>query len=160
MGANHVKCDWYGAELMLFKYPKIRVRPGDRTTIKGREKGIISLQDLRAIDDSATNCNFLNPPFDHIIKYINAATDFNYNKKTLMLVGERINTLKRLISCKLGTTREDDKLPKHLLEVLKSGKTEGVKLDLKGSLESYYKIRGWDWETGWPSKEKLEELNI
>ena len=160
MGAAHTKCDWYGAELLLFKYPKIRVKPGDRVTIKGREKGVIGLQDLRAIDDSATNCNFLNPPLDHIIKYINASTDFNYNKKTLMLVGERINTLKRLISCKLGTTREDDKLPKHLLEELKSGKTEGVKLDLEGSLEAYYKIRGWDWETGWPSKEKLEELNI
>jgi len=160
MGANHEKCDWFGAELMLFKYPKIRVKPGDRISIKGREKGIISLQDLRAIDDSATNCNFLNPPLDHIIKYINAATDFNYNKKTLMLVGERINTLKRLISCNLGTTREDDKLPKHLLKELKSGKTEGVKLDMEGSLEAYYKIRGWDWETGRPSKEKLEELNI
>jgi aldehyde:ferredoxin oxidoreductase len=160
MGANHEKCDWFGAELLLFKYPKIRVKPGDRVTIKGREKGVIGLQDLRAIDDSATNCNFLNPPLDHIIKYINASTDFNYNKKTLMLVGERINTLKRLISCKLGTTREDDRLPKHLLRELKSGKTEGVKLDLEGSLELYYKIRGWDWETGWPSKEKLEELNI
>jgi len=160
MGANHEKCDWFGAELMLFKYPKIRVKPGDRISIKGREKGIISLQDLRAIDDSATNCNFLNPPLDHIIKYINASTDFNYNKKTLMLVGERINTLKRLISCNLGTTREDDKLPKHLLKELKSGKTEGVKLDMEGSLETYYKIRGWDWETGRPSKEKLEELNI
>ena len=160
MGAAHTKCDWYGAELLLFKYPKIRVKPGDRVTIKGREKGVIGLQDLRAIDDSATNCNFLNPPLDHIIKYINASTDFNYNKKTLMLVGERINTLKRLISCKLGTTREDDKLPKHLLKELKSGKTEGVKLDMEGSLEAYYKIRGWDWETGWPSKEKLTELNI
>ena len=160
MGANHEKCDWFGAELLLFKYPKIRVKPGDRISIKGREKGVIGLQDLRAIDDSATNCNFLNPPLDHIIKYINAATDFNYNKKILMLVGERINTLKRLISCNLGITREDDKLPKHLLEELKSGKTEGVKLDLEGSLESYYKIRGWDWETGRPSKEKLEELNI
>ena len=160
MGANHEKCDWFGAELLLFKYPKIRVKPGDRISIKGREKGVIGLQDLRAIDDSATNCNFLNPPLDHIIKYINAATDFNYNKKILILVGERINTLKRLISCNLGITREDDKLPKHLLEELKSGKTEGVKLDLEGSLESYYKIRGWDWETGRPSKEKLEELNI
>ena len=160
MGANHEKCDWYGTELLLFKYPKIRVKPGDRTTIKGREKGVISLQDLRAIDDSAVNCNFLHPELAHIIKYINAATDFNYNKKILMLVGERINTLKRLISCKLGTTKEDDRLPKHVLKELKSGKTEGVKLELEGSLESYYKIRGWDWETGWPSKEKLEELNI
>jgi aldehyde:ferredoxin oxidoreductase len=77
-----------------------------------------------------------------------------------MLVGERINNLKRLISCKLGITKEDDRLPKHNLKVLKSGKTEGVKLDLEGSLEIYYKTRGWDWETGWPSKEKLEELNI
>ncbi|NVM18697.1 MAG: aldehyde ferredoxin oxidoreductase family protein [Candidatus Lokiarchaeota archaeon] len=160
MGANHVKCDWYGAELMLFKFPKIRVKPGDRVSIKGREKGVANLQDLRAIDDSATNCNFLNPPLDHIIKYINAATSFDYNKKSLMLVGERINTLKRLISCKLGTTKADDKLPKHLLAEMKSGKTEGVKLEMEGSLESYYKIRGWDWETGWPTQEKLEELNI
>ena len=160
MGANHEKCDWFGAELLLFKYPKIRVKSGDRVAIRGREKGVISLQDLRAIDDSATNCNFINPPLDHIIKFINASTDFNYNKKTLMLVGERINTLKRLISCKLGITRQDDRLPKHILKELKSGKTGGVKLDLEGSLETYYKIRGWDWETGWPSKEKLEELNI
>jgi len=121
---------------------------------------VIALQDLRAIDDSGTNCNIINPPLDHTIKYINAATGLSYNKKTLMLVGERINNLKRLISCKLGITREDDKLPKHNLEELKSGKTEGVKLDLEGSLEAYYKIRGWDWETGWPSEEKLEELNI
>ncbi|NHJ21604.1 MAG: aldehyde ferredoxin oxidoreductase [Candidatus Lokiarchaeota archaeon] len=160
MGANHVKCDWYGAELMLFKFPKIRVKPGDRVSIKGREKGVASLQDLRAIDDSATNCNFLNPPLDHIIQYVNAATGFDYNKKSLMLVGERINNLKRLISCKLGITREDDKLPKHNLAELNSGKTEGVKLDMEGSLETYYKVRGWDWETGWPTKEKLEELNI
>ena len=160
MGANHVKCDWYGAELMLLKYPKIRVKPGDRTTIKGREKGVANLQDLRAIDDSATNCNFINPPLEHIIKYINASTNFDYNRKSLMLVGERINTLKRLISCKLGTTREDDRLPKHILAEMKSGKTEGIKLDMEGSLENYYKIRGWDWESGWPTKEKLEELNI
>ncbi|MBY9009252.1 MAG: aldehyde ferredoxin oxidoreductase family protein [Candidatus Lokiarchaeota archaeon] len=160
MGANHEKCDWFGAELLLFKYPKIRVKAGDRIAIRGREKGVISLQDLRAIDDSATNCNFINPPLDHIIKFINASTNANYNKKSLMLVGERINTLKRLISCKLGTTRKDDRLPKHVLKELKSGKTGGVKLDLEGSLESYYEIRGWDWETGWPSKEKLEELNI
>jgi aldehyde:ferredoxin oxidoreductase len=160
MGANHEKCDWFGAELMLLKYPKIRVKPGNRTTIKGREKGITSLQDLRAIDDSATNCNFINPPLEHIIKYINASTNFDYNRKSLMLVGERINTLKRLISCKLGITREDDKLPKHVLVEMKTGKTEGIKLDMDDSLKEYYKIRAWDWETGWPSKEKLDELNI
>ena len=39
--------------------------------IQNSDNGRILLQDLRAIDDSATNCNFINPPLDHIIKYIN-----------------------------------------------------------------------------------------
>jgi len=121
---------------------------------------VAAVQDLRAIDDSATNCNFINPPLEHIIRYINASTNFDYNRKSLMLVGERINALKRLISCKLGTTRKDDRLPKHVLAEMKSGKTEGIKLDMDDSLKGYYKVRGWDWETGWPTKEKLEELNI
>ena len=160
MGASHEKCDWFSAEMGLFSYTNLRIKSGDRTTIKGKEKGVINLQNLRAIDDSAVNCNFINPTFDHIMKHINAATGSDYNRKSLLLVGERINTLKRLISCNLGITRDDDRLPEHLNKVLKSGKTEGIKLDLTANLKKYYKIRGWDWETGWPTKEKLEELNI
>ncbi|TES99825.1 MAG: aldehyde ferredoxin oxidoreductase [Promethearchaeota archaeon] len=160
MGASHEKCDWFSAEMGLFSYTNLRIKSGDRTTIKGKEKGVINLQNLRAIDDSAVNCNFINPTFDHIIKHINAATGSDYSRKSLLLVGERINTLKRLISCNLGITRDDDRLPEHLNKVLKSGKTEGIKLDLTPNLKKYYKIRGWDWETGWPTKEKLEELNI
>ncbi|MHA1391485.1 MAG: aldehyde ferredoxin oxidoreductase C-terminal domain-containing protein, partial [Promethearchaeota archaeon] len=160
MGASHEKCDWFSAEMGLFSYTNLRIKSGDRTTIKSREKGVINLQNLRAIDDSAVNCNFINPTFDHIIKHINAATGSDYGRKSLLLVGERINTLKRLISCNLGITRDDDRLPEHLNKVLKSGKTEGIKLDLTANLKKYYKIRGWDWETGWPTKEKLEELNI
>ena len=160
MGASHEKCDWFSAEMGLFSYTNLRIKSGDRTTIKSREKGVINLQNLRAIDDSAVNCNFINPSFDHIIKHINAATGADYTKRVLLLVGERINTLKRLISCNLGITRDDDRLPEHLNKVLKSGKTEGIKLDLTANLKKYYKIRGWDWETGWPTKEKLEELNI
>ena len=160
MGASHEKCDWFSAEMGLFSYTNLRIKSGDRTTIKGKEKGVINLQNLRAIDDSAVNCNFINPTFDHIMKHINAATGSDYSRKSLLLVGERINTLKRLISCNLGITRDDDRLPEHLNKVLKSGKTEGIKLDLTANLKKYYKIRGWDWETGWPTKEKLEELNI
>ncbi|MBA7515361.1 putative oxidoreductase YdhV [subsurface metagenome] len=160
VGASHEKCDWFAAEMGNVAYPQLRIKAGDRTSIKGKEKGVIALQNIRAIDDSAVNCNFLNPSLEHIIKHINAATGFDYSKKSLLLVGERINTLKRLIICNLGITREDDKLPGHLNKVLKSGKTEGVKLDLDENLKKYYKIRGWDWETGCPTKEKLEELNI
>jgi aldehyde:ferredoxin oxidoreductase len=27
-------------------------------------------------------------------------------------------------------------------------------------LDEYYSLHGWDCETGWPSKEKLEELDL
>ncbi|MFW9784249.1 MAG: aldehyde ferredoxin oxidoreductase family protein, partial [Candidatus Heimdallarchaeota archaeon] len=161
VGADHNKCDWYGAELGNTVYESIRVRRSKgRNNIKGREKGIANLQDLRAIDDSAVNCNFLHLKLESIIGYINAATGFNFDTKSLMEVGERINNLKRLISCNLGITRSDDRLPKHFINTLPSGRVAGVKLDLEENLRKYYLRRGWEWESGRPSEEKLKQLNI
>ena len=65
-----------------------------------------------------------------------------------------------VISCNLGITREDDKLPNHILKALPSGRVMGVKLDLEENLKKYYTRRGWDWETGKPSEEKLKQLGI
>ncbi|MFW9865198.1 MAG: aldehyde ferredoxin oxidoreductase family protein [Candidatus Thorarchaeota archaeon] len=161
VGADHNKCDWYGAELGNNTYESIRVkRSKSRYNIKGSEKGIANLQDLRAIDDSAVNCNFLHLKLENVIGYINAATGFNYDQNSLMDVGERINNLKRVISCNLGITRQDDKLPHHFAKTLPSGRIMGVKLDLEDNLRKYYARRGWDWETGRPSEEKLKQLNI
>lgn len=161
IGGSHQKCDWYSVEITTASYPELRVKIGkSRSLIKGREKGVITLQDIRAIDDSAVNCAFVNLSLDHIVGHINASTGFNYNKKSILKVGERINNIKRLINWNLGITREDDKLPGILTEELESGKTVHVKLDLEDNLRVYYDKRGWDWETGKPSEEKLKELNI
>ena len=160
VGANHNHGDWYFIDAGVHSFPRIRAKSGDRYSIKGRERGVKALQDLRAIDDSAVNCIFMSPSLDDIIGYINAATGFGYNRKTLLLIGERLNNLKRIINCKLGITREDDKLPKHVMKVLKTGKTGGIKLDLEDNLKRYYKDRGWDWDTGYPTQEKLNELGL
>jgi aldehyde:ferredoxin oxidoreductase len=161
VGADHNKGDWYGAELGSTSYESIRImRSKGRNNIKGRERGIANLQNLRAIDDSAVNCNMLHLKLENIVGYINAATGFDYDRKSLMEVGERIINLERVISCNLGITREDDKLPSHLTKTLPSGRIMGVKLDLDENLKKYYTRRGWDWETGRPSEEKLHQLNI
>ncbi len=160
VGANHEKGDWFSAEMGNMEYSRLRIKGGDRQKIDRREKGVMALQDLRGIDDSAVNCNFRNPELEDIIGYINAATGFNYNRKSLMLVGERISNIKRVISCKLGITRADDKLPGINTKVLTMGKIAGVKLDLEKNLERYYKERGWNWDTGAPTQEKLDELGI
>ncbi|MHA2007761.1 MAG: aldehyde ferredoxin oxidoreductase family protein [Promethearchaeota archaeon] len=160
VGANHEKCDWFNTELGSPTFPDLKIQAGDRTSIKRRENGVIALQDIRAIDDSAVNCNFPKPTLEHIVGHINAATGFGYDANSLLFVGERINNLKRVISCNLGITRADDRLPNHVLKVLKSGKTTDVKMELDKNLEKYYKFRGWDWETGRPTEEKLKELKI
>jgi len=82
------------------------------------------------------------------------------NKKYLLKAAERGNTLKRLISCKLGCSRKDDSLPKIVTAPLSSGGSRDIKIDLEKNLKVYYELAGWNWETGWPTKEKLEELGI
>ena len=161
VGANHNKCDWYSAEGGTINNRMLHIKKSKtRYDITGHEKGVVNLQDLRAIDDSAVNCNFATPKLEHIIGYINAATGFNYSRKSLIQVGERINNLKRLISCNLGVTRKDDRLSNHNMKVLSSGRIKNVKLNLEDNLKKYYNIRGWDWETGRPTNEKLKELDI
>ncbi len=161
VGANNQKCDWYSVEVTTVSYPSLRVKIGKRRAdIKGREKGVIALQDIRAIDDSAVNCSFVSPSLENIVGHINAATGFNYDKKSILQVGERINNLKRLINCRLGITRADDKIPGILKQELESGKTVHVKLELEENLKTYYKVREWDWETGKPTEDKLKKLNI
>ncbi|HUT82743.1 MAG TPA: aldehyde ferredoxin oxidoreductase family protein [Candidatus Bathyarchaeia archaeon] len=161
-GAHHQKCDWFQVESQSISFPEYGVNPaGNRFDISGREHGVIAFQDIRAIDDSAVSCDFETPPkFSDVAKYLSLATDFKYTPKILLEAGERMTNIKRLISCNLGITREDDRLPGIVKQVLASGPTEGVKIDLEENLKTYYKIRGWDWVTGRPTKAKLEELRI
>lgn len=161
VGASHEKGDWFQTEMGSFEAPEFDIASGPNTDITGRERGVMHLQDLRGIDDSAVNCNFVTPPkVSDIAKYLNYATGFNYTPKTLMKTGERIFNIKRLISCNMGITRKDDYLPKHVIKALPSGKTAGVELDLEKNLRVYYNYRGWDWKTGRPTQAKLEELGI
>ncbi|MHA1343325.1 MAG: aldehyde ferredoxin oxidoreductase family protein [Promethearchaeota archaeon] len=159
-GANHNKCDYFNIDGDAVSFPTLRLKRKDRFEMKRKEKLIALFQDVRAVDDSAINCNFANIQFPLTIQIFNTITGFNYNKNSLLLCGERINNLKRIINCYLGIKRKDDCLPKIVSLPLESGSTKGIKLKLEKNLENYYKIREWDWETGFPSKNKLEKLGI
>ena len=77
-----------------------------------------------------------------------------------MAAGDRSIHLKRAIYNRLGLTREHDKLPRICSAALDEGSTAGVQPDLEKMLRGYYQFRGWDWETGRPTKEKLLELAL
>lgn len=159
-GASHEKGDFFnidgdGAVITT-------IRKGDRFDINGREDSVIALQDLSNIYDSAVVCNFPHlqiPVMGRLLKSSTGFVSFQ-NKKKLMQAGERATTIKRLISCKLGVKKEHDSLPKIVSTRLSSGGSSGNTLELEKHLKVYYNERGWDWETGMPTKEKLEELGI
>jgi aldehyde:ferredoxin oxidoreductase len=78
----------------------------------------------------------------------------------MMKFGERSWNLKRAINNRMGLTRANDKLPKALLTPYADGGSEGFVPDIDAMLASYYDVRGWDVETGRPSREKLSELGM
>jgi aldehyde:ferredoxin oxidoreductase len=159
-GANHNKGDFYNIDGDAASYAKIRKK--DRFTVNKREKAIIAYQDLTNIYDSAVICNFTHINDGVLARLLKSATGIQSfgSSGTLFEIGERASNLKRLISCKLGCKREDDYLPKIVSTALKTGGSAGIMVDLEENLKVYYEKRGWVWDTGFPSKEKLEALKI
>jgi len=160
VGANHCKGDFYLIDWGFTNYSKIK--RGDRFNLNKREISVINMQDITNIYDSAVICSVPKLNESLLSKLLQASTGFPSLRsvKRVYLAAERSTNLKRLISCKLGCSRKDDYLTKINRKALTSGCTAGVNADLEENLKTYYKIRGWDWETGWPTQEKLKQLNI
>ena len=75
-----------------------------------------------------------------------------------------MNNLARAFNVREGFTRADDTLPERLMtEPLKAGASKGQFIsedDLKLMLDEYYTERGWDINTGAPTRAKLTELGL
>jgi aldehyde:ferredoxin oxidoreductase len=160
VGASHEKPDIFNIEGDTAKIPGVKT--GDRFDPDDKEKGLALYWNLTNIWDSAVICNFSHIQHVQMARILQAATGFKSlgNKKQLLLAGERGNQLKRIINCKLGITRKDDKLPKIVTNVLQSGGAMNIKLDLEKNLKKFYEIVGWDWNTGVPRSDYLESLDL
>jgi aldehyde:ferredoxin oxidoreductase len=93
---------------------------------------------------------------------INQAVGSEWTIKDLLKSGERGWNLKRAMNIRLGLNRANDRLPELLLTPLPDGvgKAAGFVPDLESMLAAYYRVRGWDSETGFPTREKLLELGL
>ena len=117
-------------------------------------------QDWRTVFNSLVMCIFANVETQMQVDLINAACGLDWTVEEMMKAGERAWNLKRAINNRMGLTRADDKLPKALLEPFPDGGSAGFVPDFNGMLSAYYKARGWDLESGKPSREKLPTLGL
>jgi aldehyde:ferredoxin oxidoreductase len=119
-------------------------------------------QDWRTLFNSLVMCQFSNIEPEMVVMLINSACGLDWSIDEMMKCGERGWNLKRVINNRLGLTKDNDRLPKALLRPFEDDENgaRGYVPDLKAMLESYYRVRGWDPDTGIPTKEKLRTLGL
>ena len=139
-----------------------------RLEYKGKGLVVKHFEEMAAIADAAGVCkntynNMEVLDWEGTAELLRAATGWDLTGQEVRRIGERIVNLERLFIAREGITRQDDTLPKRFLEEPLpegSGPSTGSVLELEPMLDEYYRARGWDAETGLPTKKKLEELSL
>jgi len=93
-------------------------------------------------------------------KLFSAVTGIDVDEETLNKFGERVINLERAIMIREGRTRKDDE---SVIPYFKKPDREGITLDtdrFSELLDEFYELRGWNKRTGYPTREKLEELDL
>jgi len=132
----------------------------DRHAQAEKAANVAKHQNWRTFYNSLVMCIFANVDPQLQLDLVNAACGLEWKIDDMMKAGERAWNLKRAINNRMGLTRANDTLPKSLLEPYKEGGSAGFIPDLPAMLDAYYEARGWDKETGKPSREKLLELGL
>jgi aldehyde:ferredoxin oxidoreductase len=124
---------------------------------------LVDLENALTMFDALGACKFMGMCVSakEWIELVCQYTGWDFSFEEFKKIGERIYNLARIYNVREGFTAADDTLPPRLLEdPLPTGPAQGqVNLlsELKGT---YYDLRGWDKETGKPSREKLKELGL
>lgn len=155
-GGCHLRANMLGPEIL--GVPKMV----DRFATLGKAGLLINLQNLNAILDSLSVCKFTAFAMkeDYYARLLSAVWGETVEPQELLLIGERIWNAERLFNLAAGFGREDDSLPRRLLEEpVPAGPSKGHVVDLPPMLDEYYVSRGWD-AGGRPSPAKLERLDL
>jgi aldehyde:ferredoxin oxidoreductase len=105
--------------------------------------------------------SFIHP--DDVLVSLNAATGWNLTMAEALQIGERATNLARIFNLREGFSRKDDTLPERLFTGLENGPLEGNAIpreDFEQSLTTLYGLKGWNPETGVPTRERLESLSL
>ena len=137
----------------------------DRTTIEGKPKALILMQDIIASVMNSLGLCYFAYGFPNLIGYVpeffEAVTGHKMSIKDFLLCGERSFNVKRVFNAREGLGRRDDVLPDRFLhQPLRQGASKGLVARAEEMLDEYYRLRGWDPVTGWPTKDKLSQLSL
>jgi aldehyde:ferredoxin oxidoreductase len=100
---------------------------------------------------------------DEVLTSVNAATGWNMTIEEALQIGERATNMARVFNMREGFSRKDDTLPERLFQGLENGPLAGNAIprdEFERALTILYTLKGWDAETGRPTRERLEALSL
>jgi aldehyde:ferredoxin oxidoreductase len=150
----------------LFGYPEKVDRFSDQD--KGRHT--VFANQLISIYDCAVSCGFANaftesrmdvPTFARWLRLATGLEDAFRDAGMVNRAFDRIYHIERAFNIRQGATAADDTLPRRLLkEPLKEGPSAGHVWKREALIRDYYRVRGWDLETGVPLRSTLVEHGL
>ncbi|MFW9960075.1 MAG: aldehyde ferredoxin oxidoreductase family protein [Candidatus Thorarchaeota archaeon] len=160
LGYEDVAASRWGAD----KLPEII----DPYTEKYKANAVFESENAYCIRDTLIVCWYSVswPPIfwmEDFARMLPSATGESYLGKVenLTKIAERQVTLKRLFNAREGITKKDDQLPERFTkEPMPEGPGKGQTVNLEPMLHDYYKLRGWDMETGLPTKDTVKRLSL
>jgi aldehyde:ferredoxin oxidoreductase len=100
---------------------------------------------------------------EEVVHAVSAATGRQVTITDLLQTGERATNLAHSFNIREGFSRKDDRLPDRLFQPLEAGPLQGAAMnrdEFEQALTELYVRKGWDPETGVPTRERLRELGI
>ena len=98
-----------------------------------------------------------------MIEAVRAATGWEVTLDELLMMGERATNMARAFNAREGFSRKDDALPERLFAGAENGALQGQGMpreDFEQALTRLYRAKGWDEQTGMPTRERLEALSL
>ena len=143
-----------------------------QTAYEGKAKLVFWFENYKALTDALGICYFstywgstekLGP--EDYAKLFKAVTGVELSAEELMRIGWRIHEVEKAFNTlHVRFTRRDDLPPMRVfIEPVKTGAWRGFKLSWERyneMLTEYYRLHGWDPETGWQRREQLEKLGL
>jgi aldehyde:ferredoxin oxidoreductase len=162
-GGDHLETMSYWHEYGI-QWPDMGyVDPPDMLVSEGKSRMVYDFQNFMGVFNGLGLCKFIakggvGPSL--LAEWVNLSLGWEWDVQDVLLVGERLFNLKRLINVRWGISGKEDTLPPRMLTHARpSGNAKGNLPHLGKMLGEYYVLRGWS-EDGIPTPEKLKELGL
>ncbi len=114
--------------------------------------------------DCALMCMFLPYTPQQMVTLVNAVTGWDMDLPEVQAIGQRAIALSRVFNLREGFTAADDTLPLRFFEPFLQGEARGAEPLDKAAFEkakrTYYRMMNWEEQSGAPTPEALQKLDI